>query len=135
MEGRNAAQTGFNILNKITPQGNQFPARAQYLIAWSSVGLNHLAQAKDLLQKNIERWMTVEGPPGWSARSENLLGLVSLKLGEIDAARKLLTHSYAVLSKEESGADPLDVEIARRRNEQFKRCEAEHRLNNCELEI
>ncbi|HEX2585447.1 MAG TPA: hypothetical protein VHL14_09955, partial [Steroidobacteraceae bacterium] len=71
------------------------------------------------------------------ALTNSLLGgLLVLSPATFNEGKYLLSYSNDLITTTSSGdALPTDIDEISRRYKQFKRCEAEHRLNDCELEI
>lgn len=86
-----------------------------------------------MLRENIARWTRAEAPAWRAARSESLLSNALLQLHNPKEAVAALNHSYEILSAKDSGADADTIATAKKRVDEFQRCVAEHRENNCQL--
>jgi Flp pilus assembly protein TadD len=129
------ATTSLTTLKSVTTPDHQYVASAEYLLAISLVGQHHFKEAEPMLRENIARWNRTEAPAWRAARTESALGVTLLQLKNLPDAKQALIHAHEVLSAKDSGADMDIIATARKQLEQFKRCEAEHRLNNCEISL
>ncbi|MES1195603.1 MAG: hypothetical protein ABUL58_01500 [Steroidobacter sp.] len=129
------AKISLDILTMKVHPAQQYVASAEYLLATSMVGEHHGNIAESMLRENIARWTRAEAPAWRAARTESVLGAALLQEHKSKEAKEHLIHANEVLSAKDSGAFPDDIAVAHKRLKEFKRCEAEHRLDKCELTI
>jgi eukaryotic-like serine/threonine-protein kinase len=80
---------------------HQYTASCGHYLGEVLLQMGNLQQAAQILQITIERWH-MAGAPGWrAARSQNALAETLYRLGQTDAAKRLLIASYLDLQ-----ADP-----------------------------
>jgi eukaryotic-like serine/threonine-protein kinase len=96
-------------------QNSQYLASAEYMLADVYAYTHREKNAVALLQNNIPRWQQSTAPPGFLARSQNLLGWVQWNMKHDAASRKLLLDSYAAVKEANSGVSVDVIEDVRER--------------------
>jgi hypothetical protein len=134
LQAETESRIALEILRSSSPN-HQYTASAEYLLSIALVGQFKSLEAESTLRQNISRWSRAEAPPWRAARSESILGIAQLQLHKPVEAKQHLLHANEVLSAKDSGAFPDEIIASRKRVEEFKRCEAAHRLDTCEIPI